>query len=569
MKTQFNKIIVLIKGAIKNPLQYKVFYLLLIIFLVGTFLRVYHFSDWLHFQLDQSRDAYVIDEACQEGIGHLPLLGPRAGGSFLRLGPAFYYLEYLSAQVFGDTPTGIAVIVLLLALASIPLFYFFSRYYFSQKISLILTLLYSFSFYFVMFSRYAWNPNPLPFFTLLTFYSLLRATRKNIQHKMFWFSLTAISLAITTQLHFLSFIIVPAVVFFYLIFRYPRTSIKYWVSAILLIILFYSPVIINEIKTGGKNTEQFWVASENKSHKKGKHNLAETVARDIRENALWYTTIVTGNFRGELPKFKKITWTKIKFKQVKHPISKINYFLGVLSLLFFLSGLFLLLKNFWQEKNKTRKDFLTILVLWFTLSFLLFAPISYDMSARFFLTVSVLPLFLLGFIFELIDQKIKANDVKNSLLIMIVLVLLISNAREIRKRFTELANVYKKPVHIESDKILNERYRVTLQQQKMIVDYILQHRKDNFTIALDSQPFYKRSLSYLIDRHNIPRIAITFNKNRLKCQEDVSYWLILPTDSNMKSVLKKYKSIYKVEKRKSFGTMQVFHLKPYLSDKKI
>ena len=42
------------------------FIILLAVLAIGIFLRSYHFADWLHFELDQSRDAKVIDLAIKE-----------------------------------------------------------------------------------------------------------------------------------------------------------------------------------------------------------------------------------------------------------------------------------------------------------------------------------------------------------------------------------------------------------------------------------------------------------------------------------------------------------------------
>ena len=87
---------------------------------IGIFFRTYHFSDWLLFEIDQSYDTRIVSRAVENGIEHLPLLGPTAGGGrALRLGPAFYYMEYASALVFGDTPTGHAMLVLILSILSI------------------------------------------------------------------------------------------------------------------------------------------------------------------------------------------------------------------------------------------------------------------------------------------------------------------------------------------------------------------------------------------------------------------------------------------------------------------
>ena len=93
------------KNKVFNSFKKRYFYIaFLAVLFLGAFLRFYHFADWLHFELDQSRDAKVIDLAIKEGPGALPLLGPKAAGSFLRLGPAFYYFKYLSALAFGNTP---------------------------------------------------------------------------------------------------------------------------------------------------------------------------------------------------------------------------------------------------------------------------------------------------------------------------------------------------------------------------------------------------------------------------------------------------------------------------------
>src|SRR3990167_4301732 len=124
---------------------------LIIIIAVGTFQRGYHFGDWMHYELDQARDFRIIDAAITYGPGELPLQGPRAAGSFLRLGPLFYYLEYGSALIFGNTPTGTAMIVLILSILSIPLFYVFARQFFNKEWSLGFTMLFAVSLFLVTY----------------------------------------------------------------------------------------------------------------------------------------------------------------------------------------------------------------------------------------------------------------------------------------------------------------------------------------------------------------------------------------------------------------------------------
>ena len=70
------------------------------VILAAIFLRAWHFHDWLFFKMDQARDALLIKQVLENGPGWLPLLGPKAGGTHLNLGPAFYYFQYISAFLF-------------------------------------------------------------------------------------------------------------------------------------------------------------------------------------------------------------------------------------------------------------------------------------------------------------------------------------------------------------------------------------------------------------------------------------------------------------------------------------
>ena len=89
--------------------KHKIVIILAIIILVGIFLRTYNLESWLFFQSDQARDLNLVNRAVENGPGWLPLLGPKAGGTYLRLGPVFYYFEYLSALIFGTSSPAIVV----------------------------------------------------------------------------------------------------------------------------------------------------------------------------------------------------------------------------------------------------------------------------------------------------------------------------------------------------------------------------------------------------------------------------------------------------------------------------
>ena len=151
-------------NKLKSISQYA--WILMLIILVGTFLRTYHFHDWLTFNPDQARDAMIVDNVLQ-GNKSLIMLGPEAGNTRFDLGPWFYHLEILSAKIFGNQPSKLAYPDLLLAILTLLLFYLVIKRYFNQKISLILTFFLSISYFMIRYSRFAFNPNSIPFFLII------------------------------------------------------------------------------------------------------------------------------------------------------------------------------------------------------------------------------------------------------------------------------------------------------------------------------------------------------------------------------------------------------------------
>jgi|WetSurMetagenome_2_1015567.scaffolds.fasta_scaffold12999_5 hypothetical protein len=532
------------------------------ILLIGAFLRSYHFSDWLHFELDQSRDAKVIDLAIKEGPSNLPLLGPKAAGTFLRLGPAFYYFKYLSALIFGDTPSGIAVIIMLFGILAIPVFYLFIRRYFDQNISLGLMFLFSISLFLVVYSRFSWNPNPLPLFTLLTFYFLLKAVDKNESEKKkgIWLVALSASLAIATQLHFLAFVAVPAISFLFLVIKRPRIKIRYWALSAVLIFLLYFPAIINDMETGGKNIGQVFKVAQGKSEKSD-HDIIEKAIKSYDESSLGYATVLFGAEKRELPRiiFEKNTF----FTSICDAGCKNELGMGILSLLFFTLGAALLAVNTKKEKNPQKKDFLVLTTLWFLVVLGLYVPISYDISPRFFLLVSALPFIFLGFMLQFLETAIKNKKVSSILIILLVLAVGSYNLWKVKQRFWQLGNASTISFKVETDRILKEKTRVTLEQQETIINYIISIQKKNgYPIYLNSDPEYRRSFLFHLDNNNIPRDDLRNASDSGKVYGHGNYFLIYPSLSNFKKDLEKYSSSYDLFGQKEFGTLTLFQLKP-------
>ncbi len=157
--------------------QNKFFLALAIVVFLVLAMRLWLFRDLLTFKMDQARDIKLIEEAYNGGVGELPLLGPRAAKTYLRLGPIFYYFEYLAMLIFGDQPWSVAVPDLIFSILTIPLFYYFLRQAFGKKVSFLTTVVFASSFFLNQYGRFAWNPNSIPFWSLVYFLGIYKVAK--------------------------------------------------------------------------------------------------------------------------------------------------------------------------------------------------------------------------------------------------------------------------------------------------------------------------------------------------------------------------------------------------------
>ncbi len=529
----------------------KIFWTIVVITLVGAFLRSYHFGDWMHYQLDQSRDFKIIQSALQYGPGELPLQGPRAAGSFLRLGPWLYYLEYLSALVFGPTPVGSVIIILLLNILSIPLFYLFVRRFFDWKLSLGLTGILSVSLFMVVYSRFGWNPNLLPFFILAFFYSLLKLDDGK---KEKWLIISAISLAFVVNMHFIALIAIPLIGVIYLLITRPKIKLRWWFLAFTIFIAINIPLIINDIKTGGENSKMFVEAifthSDSSKHK---HNLIDKSFRDLGAHTEYFWIILTGNQKVGLP---EVYGQKIICK----PACQSGIVSGIISLTVLISGGIGLLIFYRREKEQTRKHFLLLNIIWGGIVFGIFIPLSYDIAPRFFLLNAPLLIIILGLALKLLIDKF--NDKGKILAVLIIISCIFVNFRTVENYLQELkiAGTDSNFRLQYNDKILKEKTRVTLKQMDEIAQWINGFTNNNYPVIVYSQSEYERAL---LQRINLKTgTAQAGSKGLKKLYKEANYFVIIRTQSNQDRFLEKYKKKFDIVQQKQFGTLTVYYLKP-------
>lgn len=524
------------------------------VLLLGFGLRFYNFGPWLHFELDQARDARVADAAFEGSFPDLPLLGPKAGGTFLRLAPGFYYLQYLSGLVFGQDPVGIALFVAVFSFLSLPFFYLLMRRVFPRAESLGLTAVFAASVYVVLYGRFAWNPNLLVFFTIFGFYALLRAVDQQEAHRTRWFLLAAFSLALSTHFHFLAFLGVPTIVAAFLILKRARFTWKAWLGALLIAGVLYLPMVLNEIEAGWTNTQEFLGAITEKSSKEN-HNLIEKGIRNVSEYSQNGVVVLTGFEGSTLP---AVIVQPDEFGTVCDAKCDRGKWYGVLGALFFLAGVLSFVGAWWRARDRQVSDFYLLAILWLGVSFMLFLPLSYGIAPRFYLLVTPLFFIMLGTLSAALRKRIGEKRYR-ALFWLIIGLLILSNLTFLHTRFSELGRAATENVNSAPDRILKEQIRVTLEQQQAVVAFFKERQeKTGYPIYMFSDPQYRRALKYLMERSGIQNDVLGFSG----IYRQGEYYLVLRQRGDFESALRKYRTNYEVGEFRAFGTLMVIQMTP-------
>lgn len=521
-----------------------IFSSLFFVVIFGAWLRLNHFADWLHYEFDQSRDNILVSEGIKRGPASLPVMGPKADGTQLRVGPIYYYLEYISALIFGDTPQGHAYFVAILSIISIPVLYLLFKIFFNKFISLGLSYLYSISFFLLIYARFGWNPNVMPFFVIAGIYYLLRATDKKSKYPGRWFIAFAIFFTIATQLHFVAFFALPIFAIAYLLYERPKFSWKIWGASILIFAFFYSPVVISDIALKGFNAKEFIRAFSTKTDRD--EPFFEKIIDTIRSGAENYTMILTGNDRVWTPEVKfENGW--IDFS-CKNSCKKTSLWLSFAAIAFFIFGALLLL---WQLIK--RKKPIVIMGIFFLSTFLIFTKISTE--PRFYLLIAPLPFLFLGNIIDLIWRK---NALIAKVIFLGVIILFsYTNISRIMQRFSDLEGADKKLIPVHSDRILKEPERVSLRQfQSISREMYNKYQENGYPVIFSSETLYFRSFMYLTEKMGAPVGSLEKGEVYLKANNFVIF------RARRSGGLKSYLENYEILNKKEFGTIVLYELTP-------
>jgi len=519
----------------------------------AVFVRTYHFDEWLYFKMDQSRDALLISDAIKNGPENLPLLGARAGATelehgFLRLGPAYYYFQYLSGVLFQSTaPEVYAYPDLFFSLAVIPLLFLFARLYFSRRHALFITAMYAFSFLIIQYSRFAWNPNSLQFFIILSFYGLLRFLNEtDTSKKGWWVAMWATGLAIGSQLHFFGFFSLLGISGLLILFHlqvwnraslmalFEKNSLKKTaVSSVIFCAVFfvaYTPVIVSDMMEGGQNAKNFIEALGSKAEKRP---LLEKIQKDITENLNYYCLLTTSQcYTNDLKK----NWLPIAVT-------------GTI----FLAGLLVAFLRLRTETVQQSKDFIVLTLLWLSIFSVLTIPVAFQLRPRFYIVVFALPFIFLGFLYQFLEQRFgkKALVVSVGLTLFILAV----NVRGTALWFQEQASAQVQTTETRRTLILKNKDGVTLGQLQKVTDWMYSRHTQGTRLYYYVKPEHERPINFLLKEKQDEQLV--FMTLKINGDPEAQFFAVTPAKNGIDPVIKKYKQPVTVVASQQFGQLLV------------
>jgi 4-amino-4-deoxy-L-arabinose transferase-like glycosyltransferase len=231
-------------------------WLIIVILVLASFLRLYRISDYMEFLGDQGRDVTIVRSFLQHF--DLMFIGPQTSVGNMYLGPFFYYLIAPALLLANFNPVGPAVFIALLGIATVWLIFYVSSKWFSPKVGYIAAFLYAISPITIKYSNFIWNPNIMPFFALLFVYLFFEAIK---QEKYKYFIYAALAFVMVINSHYLGLSLLPLVGIFWIIklVQYLKTKskkIKPFITntifAILVFILSLIPQVLYDIKHQGQ-----------------------------------------------------------------------------------------------------------------------------------------------------------------------------------------------------------------------------------------------------------------------------------------------------------------------------
>ncbi len=428
-------------GWMKFNFQFRIYhFFLFLILILAAFLRVYRIDEYMTFLGDEGRDVLVVREIIQgvekvfqgdfsSAQEKLTLLGPTASVGGFFLGPIYYYFMAPFLWLFNFNPVGPAVMVAIFGVATVWLVYKVGSDFFNPFVGILAAFLYAISPVIIAYSRSSWNPNLMPFFSLLALYTVYLAVKK---HSLLLFFVCGFLLGIAMQLHYLTVFLGSIVAVYVLISTYTKFSFFSKITQMICILLGFlvglAPFFAFEVRHGFPNMQSIirfiFFSGETGSNE----NFLVVI-----DNVFFR---LFGRLIGAFPSPEQVSFQEsvatMDLFFTKFTIAVGAWYLFILLLAFLSISLFLYQ---WYRALRSGKRNLAMMLIfiWFVMGIGLFGFYKKSIYDYYFGFLFPLPFFLIGnFLYALWKRNLWYKAVG----IIIFILLLILNIQGIPFRYT-------------------------------------------------------------------------------------------------------------------------------------
>lgn len=195
-------------SQLKSYLQ-KNWKFLLVLFSGALLLRIAYLLTHISFTQDQVRDVLLIKDHITSKNFYIPLGPAAASYSNFNVLPLYYYLQLFAQLIFGNTFYAMSILTMLLESSTpVMLFYLLGKIGLQRKISFLGALLYVFNPGTITLAVSAWNPNLVPFFTIIL---LIGGLWYLLEDRKYGLLAAMLAMVFLVNLHFQWFVILPFV----------------------------------------------------------------------------------------------------------------------------------------------------------------------------------------------------------------------------------------------------------------------------------------------------------------------------------------------------------------------
>jgi len=416
---------------------------------------------------DEGRDVMIVRRLLVDG--HPPLIGPGTSIGNMYLGPLYYYMMTPALLLANFSPLGPAVQIAILGIITVWFVWYAGRLWFGKNAGLIAAGLYAISPTVIIYSRSSWNPNIMPFFALLSIYSIWKVWK---DHHFKWLVVLGIAYAFVLQSHYLGLLLAPTLfIFWFLTFRNleliknSKLEIRNFVKSSLIgfgiFVILMSPLFFFDLRHNWMNAKAMY---------------AFFTVRQTTVSIKPWTAIP------KIPEMLNLIDNSVV--SGKNTIGAI-----VASLVIVIGTVWVFVKNYLRKKNFKISAEYWLLISWLGFGLIGFGIYKQNIYDHYFGFIFAVPFLLIG--------SFIATLISNGKLTKILGIVLIA--------YLVVINLIASPLRKEPNKLL---------QRTIDVSKIIELNNDgkSFNLAVIADNNYEAAYEYFLQKDNYPVIDIDAQK---------------------------------------------------------